>query len=95
MGFVFYDTETTGISTSFDQILQFAAIYVDAELNELDRIDIRCRLHPHVVPHPGALRVTGMTIAEVTDGGLSNSLRNDENRSRKAARMVTGDICRL
>ncbi len=26
MGFVFYDTETTGIDTSFDQILQFAAI---------------------------------------------------------------------
>jgi exonuclease I len=26
---LFYDTETTRTSTSFDQILQFAAIYTD------------------------------------------------------------------
>ena len=29
MRFVFYDTETTGTNTTFDQILQFAAIYTD------------------------------------------------------------------
>jgi exodeoxyribonuclease-1 len=70
MGFVFYDTETTGISTDFDQILQFAAIHTDVDLNELDRLEIRCRLQPHVLPHPGALRVTGMTIEQVTDNAL-------------------------
>ena len=36
MAFVFYDTETTGLETAFDQILQFAAIKTDDELNELD-----------------------------------------------------------
>jgi exodeoxyribonuclease-1 len=70
MSFVFYDTETTGISTDFDQILQFAAIKTDAELNEIDRIEMRCRLLPHVVPHPAALKITGMSISQVTDGGL-------------------------
>ncbi len=29
MSFVFYDTETTGTDTTFDQILQFAAILTD------------------------------------------------------------------
>jgi len=70
MSFVFYDTETTGISTDFDQILQFAAIRTDADLNEIDRVEMRCRLLPHVVPHPGALKVTGMSIARITDGSL-------------------------
>ena len=58
MTFVFYDTETTGTDTTFDQILQFAAILTDDNLNELDRFEIRCRLMPHVIPAPGALRVT-------------------------------------
>ena len=70
MGFVFYDTETTGTSTSFDQILQFAAIRTDADLNEVDRLEVRCRLRSHVVAHPMALRVTGMTIGRVTDPSL-------------------------
>ena len=43
MGFVFYDTETTGTDTYFDQILQFAAIKTDHELRELDRFEIRSR----------------------------------------------------
>ncbi|SHL68298.1 Exonuclease [Roseovarius marisflavi] len=30
--FIFYDTETTGTDTTFDQILQFAAILTDADL---------------------------------------------------------------
>jgi len=70
MAFVFYDTETTGISTDYDQILQFAAIHTNEDLEELDRIELRCRLHPHVVPHPGALRVTGMTIDRLLDASL-------------------------
>lgn len=70
MGFVFWDTETTGISTDFDQILQFAAVRTDADLNEVDSLELRCRLHPYVVPAPGALRVTGMTIDRLTDAAL-------------------------
>jgi len=67
MGFVFYDTETTGTETSFDQILQFAAIHTDPDLNELDRFEIRSRLLPGVVPSPGAMRVTGIKAAQLVD----------------------------
>jgi exodeoxyribonuclease I len=62
MGFVFYDTETTGLSKSFDQIVQFAAIHTDAEFNILERFEIRSKLLPFVIPSPYALRVTKMTI---------------------------------
>jgi exodeoxyribonuclease-1 len=70
MGFVFYDTETTGVDKVFDQILQFAAIHTDDELNGLERLDIRCRLLPHVVPSPQAMRVTGVTAAQLLDSNL-------------------------
>jgi exodeoxyribonuclease I len=70
MSFVFYDTETTGTDTSFDQILQFAAIKTDANLNPIDQFDIRCRLLRHVVPAPGAMRVTGVTAAQLIDPSL-------------------------
>ena len=32
MSFVFYDTETTGTNTTFDQILQFGAVKTDHDL---------------------------------------------------------------
>ncbi len=67
MSFVFYDAETTGIDTSFDQILQFAAIRTDENLNILERFEIRSRLLPFVVPAPGALRVTKITIERLHD----------------------------
>ena len=70
MGYVFFDTETTGLAEGFDQIVQFAAIYTDNELNELERINVRSRLQPHVVPHPQALRANGLTISTLTDRNL-------------------------
>ena len=70
MPYVFYDTETTGTETAFDQILQFAAIRTDDDLNELGRLTVRCRLLPHIVPSPGALRATRVTPVMLTDPAL-------------------------
>ncbi len=70
MSFVFYDTETTGTQSAFDQILQFAAVRTDDDLREIDRFEIRSRLLPYVVPSPGALRVTGLTIDQLLDEAL-------------------------
>jgi exodeoxyribonuclease-1 len=70
MSFVFYDTETTGLEPEFDQILQFAAIRTDANLNVNDRLDVRSRLSQHVVPHPAALRTNGITIERLLDQSL-------------------------
>jgi exodeoxyribonuclease I len=69
MAFVFYDIETSGISQHFDQILQFAAILTDDDLQEVERFEIRSRLQPHVVPSPMALHVTGMSIEDILDPG--------------------------
>ncbi len=70
MRFVFYDTETTGTDTSFDQILQFAAIYTDEQLNEIERLEVRSRLLPYVVPAPGAVKVNGISVAQLHDPSL-------------------------
>ena len=70
MSFVFYDTETTGTERVFDQILQFAAIRTDEDLQEIERFNIRCRLLPHVVPSPGAMPVTGITVAQLLSSEL-------------------------
>ena len=70
MSLVFYDTETTGTETFFDQILQFAAIKTDVDLNETDRIEARCQILPHVVPSPGAMVVNRIRASQLTDPSL-------------------------
>lgn len=60
MRYLFYDTETTGLSWAFDQILQFAAIVTDEKFEVLEELDLRCRLQRHVLPSPGAMAVTGI-----------------------------------
>jgi exodeoxyribonuclease I len=70
MDFVFYDLETTGISPAYDQPLQFAAILTDEHFVEKQRVNIRCRLAPHILPSPQALIVTGVTPDQLTDPSL-------------------------
>lgn len=70
MSFVFFDTETTGLKPGFDQIVHFAAIRTDWNLNEVDRFQVRSRLLPYVVPHPAALFTNGLPIAQLLDEGL-------------------------
>ncbi|MEQ1754036.1 MAG: exonuclease domain-containing protein [Micropepsaceae bacterium] len=71
MSFIFYDTETTGTDPTFDQLLQFAAVRTDDELNVTDTFNSRCRLLPWVVPSPGAMMVTGVTPSMLHDAPLS------------------------
>jgi exodeoxyribonuclease-1 len=70
MTFVFYDTETTGLRIGFDQIVQFAAIKTDNDLNETERFEIRSRLLPYAIPHPKALLTNGLPIERLTDESL-------------------------
>jgi exodeoxyribonuclease I len=67
---VFYDTETIGVEAPFDQTIQFAAIRTDAELNELDRFEVRSRLQLHIVPACEALVMNRATAARLTDAAL-------------------------
>ncbi|MBU2934531.1 MULTISPECIES: exonuclease domain-containing protein [Pacificibacter] len=68
--FAFYDLETTGTSPAFDQPLQFAAILTDDDFNQVERVDIRCRLAPHILPAPWALAVTGVSPDQLMDPAL-------------------------
>lgn len=69
MNFAFYDLETTGTSPAFDQPLQFAAILTDGEFREIERVNLRCRIAPHIIPSPWALAVTGVRPAQLENGG--------------------------
>lgn len=70
MSFVFFDTETTGLSKAFDQIVHFAAIRTDSNLNEIERFEIRSRLLGHVIPHPSALWINEIGISQLLDPTL-------------------------
>ncbi len=66
--FLFYDLETTGRSATFDQIVQFAAIRTDSELNELERHNIIIKINPDVIPEAGAMITHRLPIAEIQEG---------------------------
>ena len=70
--FIFYDFETSGLSSAFDQPLQFAAIVTDENLVELERVNIRCQIAPHILPSPYALHVTNIHPEQTVDPSLPN-----------------------
>ncbi|MBE7635946.1 exodeoxyribonuclease I [Sneathiella sp. P13V-1] len=71
--FAFYDLETSGTSPAFDQPLQFAGILTNDDLEEVERVNIRCRLSPHILPAPWAMAVTGVTPDMLADPSLPSA----------------------
>ena len=53
--YLFYDIETTGLNKAFDQVLTFAAVRTDSELNVIGRHTVDVQLRPDVVPSPSAI----------------------------------------
>jgi len=66
--FLFYDTETSGLNRAFDQILEFAGIRTDLQLNEIERFSARIRLRPDVVPSPQAMLVNRIRTGRFSSG---------------------------
>jgi exodeoxyribonuclease-1 len=66
--YLFYDIETSGLNKAFDQVLQFAAIRTDRQLNEIDRSTIKVQLRPDVIPSPSAIITNRMSIKDLTTG---------------------------
>ena len=66
--YLFYDLETSGLNTAFDQILTFAGIRTDETFNEIERNEIKVKLRPDVVPSPGALLVNRLNLRELNQG---------------------------
>jgi exodeoxyribonuclease I len=68
MNYVFYDFETTGLDTKFSQPIQIAAVCLDENFKELDRIDQKCKLNDGIIPHPAAMLVTKVPIHILKNG---------------------------
>lgn len=52
--YLFYDIETTGLNKCFDQIIQFAGIRTDDNLNEIERYEYYIRPNKDIIPSPHA-----------------------------------------
>ena len=72
MNYVFYDFETTGTSTRYDQFHQLGAILTNSDFKELERFEIRCRLAPHIIPGPKALEITRVSPEMLTDASIDS-----------------------
>lgn len=69
--FNFFDTETTGTSSS-DQILQFGSIKTDVDMNNVvGEYNIFCKMRPDVIPHPMATLTHKISIKDINEKGLS------------------------
>ncbi len=66
--YLFYDIETTGLNICFDQVLQFAAIRTDMNLNELERYEVNVKLNPEVLPAPAAIKTHNISLSEMQNG---------------------------
>lgn len=68
-----YDLETSGLSAHHDQILQFAGVGLDPELNIIpgDDMVLDVMLRPDVIPSPWAFSVTGISISHLLQNGIS------------------------
>ncbi len=66
--YLFYDIETTGLNKCFDQVLQFAAIRTDHQLNEISREEMAVTLNCDVVPSPGAIMTHRMGVDQFSNG---------------------------
>lgn len=68
--YLFYDIETSGLNKCFDQVLQFAAIRTDLELNELERHNFFVKLKPDTVPSPQAILTHKIALTTLEQQGI-------------------------
>ena len=71
MNFIVFDFETTGRSARFDQILQAGFIVYNNNFEEIDRLNIKSRLNPDIIPSIHALRVNRLTMSQVLSEDLT------------------------
>ncbi len=72
MNICLYDLETDSSKTDFLSILEFGAILLNDNFQELDRINLRCRIPEGVIPQASALLVNGISVKMLTQGNLSH-----------------------
>lgn len=70
--FFFYDLETSGLSSRYQRVMQFAGQRTDQNLNPIgDPIDVLIRLSEDILPEPQAVLITGTTPQKTLEDGIS------------------------
>ncbi|SHH63400.1 exodeoxyribonuclease I [Ferrimonas marina] len=59
--YIWYDFEASTTEVDGIGVTQVALIVTDGNLNEIERFEMKCRLGDDIIPHPGAVLVTGHT----------------------------------
>ncbi len=72
MNIVIWDIETDSSNTFFGTIIELGAILLNDNFQELDKLNIRCRLPEGVVPQAGALLVNNSNISMLTKANYSH-----------------------
>ena len=76
--FVFFDTETTGLNTSKERIIQISAIKTDKNLNIIKKFNSYCNPFPMLVS-PKITEITGITQAQVESAPLEKDVMIEFN----------------
>ncbi len=63
--FVFWDTETTGLSKAFHMPVEIGGVVANESLSPVREFELSCRPTAFVLPEPKALVVTGRSIHEL------------------------------
>ena len=71
--FVFFDTETTGLNTAKERIIQISAIKTDKELNIIDKFNSYCNPYPMLVS-PKITEITGISQSVVEKAPLEKDV---------------------
>ncbi|MEK7620879.1 MAG: exodeoxyribonuclease I [Patescibacteria group bacterium] len=70
--FFFYDLETSGLSSRYQRVMQFAGQRTDQNLNPIgDPVDFLVRLPEDILPEPQATMITGTTPQKTIEEGIS------------------------
>jgi exodeoxyribonuclease I len=70
--FFFYDLETSGLSSRYQRVMQFAGQRTDMDLNPIgDPVDILVRVSEDILPEPQAILITGTTPQKTIEEGIS------------------------
>ena len=79
MNYIFYDFETTGRESNWDQIIQVGAVLTNNNFQEIDRFESRCCLRPGLIPYPQAILVNKSSTNDLTKTKLSHFSLIDVN----------------
>lgn len=72
--FFFYDLETSGLSSRYQRVMQFAGWRTDMNLEPIgEPVDILVRLSEDILPDPQAIMITGTTPQKTIEEGITEA----------------------